>query len=87
MFFIILNNKPIFDNRMWYAPWLFKGEHCSLAGLSTSGTLTHWFKNEFAKDIKTENAFELLAKEAEKITFISIRQSRLKTIKTSAYDL
>tara|TARA_Y100000590_G_scaffold333565_1_gene379450 strand:+ start:2314 stop:3810 length:1497 start_codon:yes stop_codon:yes gene_type:complete len=66
MYFIILTDKPIYDNRMWYAPWLFKGEHCSQAGLSTSGTLTHWFKNEFAKDINSEKAFEVLAKEAEK---------------------
>ena len=65
MFFISLTDKPIFDNRLWYAPWLFQGEHCSLAGLSTSGTLTHWFKNEFARDIKEENAFAILAKEAE----------------------
>ena len=26
---------------------------------SVSGSLTHWFKNEFAKDIKLENAFEV----------------------------
>ena len=66
MYFIILTDKPIYDNRMWYAPWLFKGEHCSQAGLSTSGTLTHWFKNNFAKDIDNENPFIILAKEAEK---------------------
>ena len=52
MFFISLTKKPVFDNRLWYAPWLFEGEHCSLAGLATSGTLTQWFKKEFAKDIK-----------------------------------
>ena len=65
MYFIILTNKPIYDNRLWCAPWLFKGEHCSQAGLATSGTLTHWFKNEFAKDINSGNPFEVLAKEAE----------------------
>lgn len=65
MFFIIINENPIYDKRMWYAPWLFEGEHCSLAGLSTSGTLTHWFKNEFAKDITSDKPFEVLAKEAE----------------------
>jgi xylulokinase len=65
MFFISLTKEPIFDNRLWYAPWLFKGEHCSLAGLATSGTLTQWFIKEFAKEIKNENAFAELAKEAE----------------------
>ena len=65
MFFILLTKEPIFDNRLWYAPWLFKGEHCSLAGLATSGTLTQWFKKEFAKDISSKDAFVELAKEAE----------------------
>ncbi|MDC0194717.1 FGGY-family carbohydrate kinase [Alphaproteobacteria bacterium] len=65
MFFISLTKEPIFDNRLWYAPWLFKGEHCSLAGLATSGTLTQWFRKEFAKEIKSGNAFEELANEAE----------------------
>ena len=65
MFFILLTKKPVFDNRLWYAPWLFEGEHCSLAGLATSGTLTQWFKKEFAKEIKSQDAFIKLAKEAE----------------------
>ena len=29
----------------------FEGEHSSMGGLATSGTLTHWFKNNFAKEI------------------------------------
>ncbi len=65
MFFICLTKKQIFDSRLWYAPWLFKGQHSSQAGLSTSGTLTHWFKEEFAKDIKHNNIFEKLSKEAQ----------------------
>ena len=65
MFFICLTKKQIFDNRLWYAPWLFKGQHSSQAGLSTSGTLTHWFKKEFAKDLKNNNIFEKLSKEAQ----------------------
>lgn len=66
MFFIIITKKPIHDSRMWYAPWLFRGFHTSLGGLATSGTLTHWFKNEFAKEIQGDNAFEILVKEAQK---------------------
>ena len=65
MFFICLTKKQIFDSRLWYAPWLFKGQHSSQAGLSTSGTLTHWFKEEFAKDLKNNNIFEKLSKEAK----------------------
>ena len=65
MFFISITDKILSDPRVWYAPWLFKGEHSSLGGLSTSGTLTHWFKNEFAKELKGEETFSILAKEAE----------------------
>lgn len=65
-FFISITAKPLYDERLWCAPWLFKDENCSLAGLATSGTLTHWFKKEFAKDIKGDDAFIKLAKEAEK---------------------
>ena len=65
-FFISITAQPVFDERLWYAPWLFKNENSSLAGLATSGTLTHWFKNELAKDIEGEDAFIKLAREAEK---------------------
>jgi len=65
MFFISITHNSIFDERLWYAPWLFENEHASIAGLSTSGTLTHWFKNEFAKEIKGDEVFIELAREAQ----------------------
>ena len=65
-FFICINSESnIMMKRLWYAPWLFKDENCSLAGLATSGTLTHWFKKEFARELKGDNVFIELAKEAE----------------------
>jgi len=33
----------------------------NILATSVSGSLTHWFKNEFARDIKEENAFAILA--------------------------
>ncbi len=36
-----------------------------MAGLATSGTLTHWFRDQFAQDLPVEDAFALLTKEAE----------------------
>ena len=36
-----------------------------MAGLATSGTLTHWFRDQFAKDLDAAEAFPLLAAEAE----------------------
>jgi xylulokinase len=65
IFTIMLSKARIEDPRLWYAPWLLKGEHASMAGLSTSGTLTHWFRDVAAKDLATDGAFGRLAKEAE----------------------
>jgi xylulokinase len=51
------------DPRLWYAPWLFPGRHAVMAGLATSGTLTHWFRDQFARDLGAD-AFAVLAAEA-----------------------
>ena len=36
-----------------------------MAGLATSGTLTHWFRENFARDLDPATAMATLAKEAE----------------------
>jgi xylulokinase len=65
IFTIMLSRKRIADARLWYAPWLFPGEHASMAGLATSGTLTHWFRDLAARELGPDEAFAKLAKEAE----------------------
>lgn len=65
IFSIQLTSARVGDPRLWYAPWLFAGEHASMAGLATSGTLTHWFRDQFARDLPAESAFATLAVEAE----------------------
>jgi xylulokinase len=35
-----------------------------MAGLATSGTLTHWFRDQFARDLPKETAFAVLTAEA-----------------------
>lgn len=65
IFIIALSDTRVRDPRLWYAPWLFEGQHASMAGLATSGTLTHWFREQLARDLKPEDAFALLAEEAE----------------------
>jgi len=64
IFTIMLSGERIRDPRLWYSPWLFKGQHASMAGLATSGTLTHWFRDHLARDLPAEEAFALLAREA-----------------------
>ncbi len=60
IFIIQVTDRPVRDPRLWYAPWLFPGLHASMAGLSTSGTLTHWFRDQLARDTD----FATLAAEA-----------------------
>ncbi|MFK7879655.1 FGGY-family carbohydrate kinase [Roseobacter sp.] len=64
IFMILHSQKQVSDAAIWYAPWLFEGEHASLAGLATSGTLTHWFRDQMARDLTVAEAFSVLAEEA-----------------------
>lgn len=64
IFIILRTAERVSDPRLWYAPWLFEGEHASMAGLATSGTLTHWFRDQLAQDLNPQEAFPALAKEA-----------------------
>ncbi|MFT7595206.1 MAG: xylulokinase [Paracoccaceae bacterium] len=64
IFIITLTDTRVCDAALWYAPWLFPGSHASMAGLATSGTLTHWFRDQFAKELPRDQAFPVLATEA-----------------------
>ncbi len=65
IFIIMLTEGRVRDARLWTAPWLFEGQHAALAGLATSGTLTHWFRDRLARDLDPSEAFAALAAEAE----------------------
>lgn len=64
VFIIELTAERLRDARLWYAPWMFPGQHASMSGLATSGTLTHWFRDEFARELDPATAFAKLAEEA-----------------------
>lgn len=64
IFIIMLSEERVKDARLWYAPWLFAGEHASMSGLATSGTLTHWFRDQIGRDLDPATAFAELAREA-----------------------
>ena len=53
------------DSRLWYAPWFFPGKHAAMSGLATSGTLSHWFRDQFARELDPATAVMALALEAE----------------------
>ncbi len=73
IFIIHVVEKFTTDERLWAGPYLFPGTYSVAAGMSCSGTLTRWFLENFAKDIRQSaeaagnNAYGELAKLAEGI--------------------
>ena len=65
IFIIEIAGQRLTDPRLWHAPWLTPGSHAAMAGLATSGTLTHWFRDQFARDLPKDTAFATLTTEAE----------------------
>lgn len=65
IFIIMLTAERVRDSRLWYAPWIFAGQHASMSGLATSGTLTHWFRDNFAQGAERKEGTIALAAEAE----------------------
>jgi xylulokinase len=64
IFTIRVGSELIRDPRLWHAPWLFADEYACMAGLATSGTLTHWFADQLARDLSPEAALAALAADA-----------------------
>jgi len=65
IFIIELVARRLHDPRLWHAPWLFPGQFTVMAGLATSGTLTHWFRDQFARELPPDAGFTTLTAEAE----------------------
>ncbi|MEY3308537.1 MAG: hypothetical protein RLZZ413_2575, partial [Pseudomonadota bacterium] len=65
IFVILVADRPLTEPSLFHAPWLTPGSHAAMAGLATSGTLTHWFRDQMARDLPRETAFAALAAEAE----------------------
>ena len=64
IFIILVTEQRVEDPRLWYSPWLFEGRHACMAGLATSGTLTHWFRDQLARELDPADAIRHLAEEA-----------------------
>lgn len=63
-FFILLLDAPVRDERVWLTAGLFPGQYALAAGTATSGSLTRWFRDQLARDLEPERAYEVLFKEA-----------------------
>ena len=65
IFIIQITDHRLADTRLWQTPWLFPGQYSAMAGLATSGTLTHWMRDQFARDLPAVTAFATLTAEAD----------------------
>jgi xylulokinase len=71
-FFIFFIEKPVPTHELWLEAGVFEGQYEYSAGLSTSGSATTWFRDQFAQDLIAaekaggENAYAVLAAEAAK---------------------
>jgi xylulokinase len=67
----VTDNDQAREKRLWAGPYLFPGTWCLLAGMATSGSLTRWFKDNFARELVAaeeaggENAYAVLVDEAK----------------------
>jgi len=69
-FFICLIKHPVSSQELWLEAGAFQGQYEYSAGLSTSGSATTWFRDQFAQDLLAAqekggaNAYAVLADEA-----------------------
>jgi xylulokinase len=64
IFIIMVSDAAPPNGVLWRAPWLARGQHASMASVSTAGTLTHWFRDTLARDLAGDDAFVQLGQEA-----------------------
>lgn len=70
IFFIMKTPELVKTQHFWSSSFLEKGAYAFLGGMSTSGSLTTWFRDQFAQlEVEREksggqNAYAVLAKEA-----------------------
>jgi xylulokinase len=67
-FFILVQDSPTPDPRMWNVAGAYQGQFNLAAGMSTTGSLTRWFRDELAKDLPADQAYATLFENAEAIS-------------------
>lgn len=60
LFFILVQDKPTPDARVWSVGGAFEGQVNLAAGMSTSGSLTRWFVDQFVQDKPTAEAYDAM---------------------------
>ena len=66
-FFLLAQDSPTPDPRVWTVAGASPGRCNLAAGMSTTGSLTRWFRDELARDLPPETAYAALFAAAEKV--------------------
>lgn len=66
-FFILLLDEPVRDPRVWLTAGAFEGQYALAAGMATTGSLTRWFRDQLARDLPPDEAYEQLFTAASRI--------------------
>lgn len=66
-FFVLVQDKPTPDSRVWTVAGAYEGQFNLAAGMSTTGSLTRWFKDELARDLDDADGYDTLFAEAAKV--------------------
>ena len=65
-FFVLVQDQPTADRRVWTVCGAQAGQFNLAAGMSTTGSLTRWFKDELGQDLEAESGYiQLFASAAE----------------------
>jgi len=67
-FFILVLKEPKPDYRFWTTAGAFAGQYNLAAGMATSGSITKWFVDQFAKELSNTDAYDYLFSSVDKIS-------------------
>ncbi len=66
-FFILVLDEPVPDTRTWTTAGAFRSQYALAAGMATTGSLTRWFRDELARDLPQEDAYDALFAAAREV--------------------
>ena len=66
-FFILIEEQPHPDPRVWTTAGAFHSQYALAAGMATTGSLTRWFRDNLAQDLPDTIAYQQLFDGAAKV--------------------
>lgn len=66
-FFILVLDRPAPDRRVWTTAGAFPGQYALAAGMATTGSLTRWMRDQFARELPEGEAYARLFEAAANV--------------------